>query len=336
MNPVHHLRDATETKAYRMEENVRLSAPTSIRERTLVSSETEEHAAVFAEIGYEAVRTGRGIGPNTTRVLASDDVTFVSARIGFPLVARATLGEDRVSIAIISAAPPGNRWCEIDVEPGTVLLYGPGAEHTATTQPGLEYTFASFRLQALEETADRLHLKLAPPAKGLVRALAPTSEVRLLTAILGIGDAEGTSIEAALDDHLDAFHAAVAAFSAEPPQRVVGAGARIDSRHIVHVCIEYSNAIERIPTLSEMCLVAHVSERRLRQAFTDTFDAPPRRYFRYRSLAQARRVLMNREVSDCTVSEVASDLGFHNFGRFAHSYQSAYGELPSATLKASS
>lgn len=245
------------------------------------------------------------------------------------------MGEDRVSIAIISGAPPGNRWCEIDVEPGTVLLYGPGAEHTATTQPGLEYTFGSFRLQALEETADRLHLKLIPPANGLVRALAPTPEVRLLTAILGIGDAEGTSIDTALDDHLNTFHAAVAAFSVEPPQRVVGAGARIDSRHIVHVCIDYADAIERIPNLSEMCLVAHVSERRLRQAFTDTFDVPPLRYFRYRSLAHARRILTNNEACDCTTSEVASDLGFHNFGRFARSYRSAYGELPSATLRAS-
>ena len=242
------------------------------------------------------------------------------------------MGDDRVSIAMIKAAPPGNRWCEMDVEAGTVLLYGPGAEHTATTTPGLEYVFGSFRLQALEETADRLHLQLLPPAKGVVRALASTPEVHLLTAILGISDNQGTSIESALDDHLDIFHAAVAALSIESPQRVVGAGARIDSRHIVHACIEYAEAIDRAPTLSEMCLVAHVSERRLRQAFTDTFDVPPLRYFRYRSLAQARHILVNREVSDCTVSEVASNLGFHNFGRFAHNYQSTYGELPSETL----
>ena len=245
------------------------------------------------------------------------------------------MSEDRVSFISITAATPGNRWCEIDVEPGTALLYGPGVEHTATVQPGLAYTFVSFRLQALEEAADRLHLELIPPAKGLAKALAPTPGVRSLTAILGIGGNQGTSIESALDDRLDTVYAAVAALTTEPPRRVVGAGARIDSRHIVHVCIEYAGAIERVPTISDLCLVAHVSERRLRQAFTDTFDAPPRRYFRYRSLAHARRILVNRGESDCTVSEVASDLGFHNFGRFAHSYQSTYGELPSATLKAS-
>ena len=94
----------------------------------------------------------------------------------------------------------------MDLEPGTVLLYGPGAEHTATSQGGLEYAFGSFRLQALEETADRLHLKLIPPAKGLVRALAPTPKVRSLTAILGLGDDQGTSIESALDGPIDTLH----------------------------------------------------------------------------------------------------------------------------------
>ena len=264
--------------------------------------------------------------------MVSDDVTIVSSRLGFPVLASATMSDDRISFVSITAAPPGNRWCEIDVEPGTTLLYGPGVEHTATTQTGLEYTFVSFRLQALEEAADRLQLKLIPPAKGLVRELAPMPGVHSLTAILGIGGDQGTSIESALDDHLDILHAAIAAFTTESSQRVVGAGARIDSRHIVHVCIEYAEAIDRAPTLSEMCLVAHVSERRLRQAFTDTFDVPPLRYFRYRSLAQARLTLANRGDSDCTVGEVASDLGFHNFGRFAHHYESTYGELPSETL----
>lgn len=301
-------------------------------ERAIISTETAEHAAVFAGIGYHSVRTGPGVGPNVTRVLVSDDVTIVSSRLGFPLLARATMLEDRVSFVSVTAAPRGDRWCEIDVEPGTALLYGPGVEHTAISQAGLEYTFVSFRHQALEEAADRLHLKLIPPAKGLAKALAPTPEVRSLTEILGIWGDQRTSIESALDDRLDIVYAAVAAFSTEPPQRVVGAGARIDSRHIVHVCIDYVEAIERVPTISDLCLVAHVSERRLRQAFTDTFDVPPLRYFRYRFLAQARLTLVNRRGSDCTVSEVASDLGFHNFGRFARRYESAYGEFPSETL----
>jgi AraC-like DNA-binding protein len=306
---------------------------TVTRTRYITAFDADEHAAVFSGMDMDVVRTGRGVGPNTTRVFASDDVTFVSSHIRFPLLSKTTTEEDRVMIAAISSAPPGNRWCGMDLEPGTVLLYGPGTEHTATSQPGLEYAFVSFRLQALEETADRLHLKLIPPAKGLVRALAPTPEVRSLTATLGIGNDQGTSIEPALDNRLDIFHSAVAAFTAESSVRVVGTGARIDSRHIVHVCIEYAEAIERVPTLTEMCLVAHVSERRLRDAFTNLFGMPPIRYFRFRSLAHARRILTDAEPAGQTVSGIASNLGFLNFGRFARQYEATYSELPSETLR---
>jgi AraC-like DNA-binding protein len=165
-----------------------------------------------------------------------------------------------------------------------------------------------------------------------VHALAPAPRIRPLTTILGIGADLGQSIKSAMADPFDTLHAAVAALSTEPLQRVAGAGARIDSRHVVHMCIEYAEAIERVPTISEMCLVAHVSERRLRQAFTDTFEVPPLRYFRHRSLSRARSVFVSREGVDLTVSEVATDLGFRNYGRFASQYRSAYGELPSATL----
>jgi AraC-like DNA-binding protein len=83
-----------------------------------------------------------------------------------------------------------------------------------------------------------------------------------------------------------------------------------------------------------MCLVAHVSERRLRDAFTDVVGVPPITYFRFRSLARARHILTHTGSPGRTVGDIASDLGFRNFGRFASQYNMTYGELPSATLTA--
>ena len=132
---------------------------------------------------------------------------------------------------------------------------------------------------------------------------------------------------------MDTIPAAMAALSNLDAEHEAGVGARVDSRILVHVCIEYSEAIGRIPTISEMCLVAHVSERRLRRAFQDTFAMAPVRYFRQRFLTQARWRLLSEECSEQTVSNIASDLGFHNFGRFARHYDETYGELPSVTLQ---
>jgi AraC family ethanolamine operon transcriptional activator len=133
--------------------------------------------------------------------------------------------------------------------------------------------------------------------------------------------------------HADMFHAAVAALSVERSARGTRWRSKIESRDVVHVCIEYADAIERTPTISEMCLVAHVSERRLRTAFTDILGVPPLRYFRYRALTNARRGLLNDGTPGHNVGTVASDQGFHNFGRFARHYEATFGELPSATRR---
>jgi hypothetical protein len=117
---------------------MRTTAPPIIRTRYVTAYEAETHSSAFEGMDMDVVRTGRGEGPNTTRVLTSGNITLVSSHIRFPLLSQTTTGEDRVIVAAISSAPPGSRWCGIDLEPGTVLLYGPGAEHTATSQVGLE------------------------------------------------------------------------------------------------------------------------------------------------------------------------------------------------------
>jgi AraC-like DNA-binding protein len=308
-------------------------SPTDTRTRTSVADEAEMYASSFPGLDVEVVRTGQGDGPNVTRRTEFEDVSLATGSIGFPMLGKANIGENTVLINLITSAPPGSRWCGIDLEPGTMMLYGPGARHTGVSPVGLSFSFVAINVQAIEETADRLELKLTLPEEGRVRTLNPVDEVRSLTRFLDLASDPPDSADIAEMHHLDALHAAVAALSIEQPVREVGAGAKIDSRYIVHVCIEYADAIERAPKISEMCLIAHVSERRLRDAFTDVFDVPPIRYFRFRSLARARRILTHTGLPGRTVGGIALDLGFRNFGRFARQYEATYGVLPSETLR---
>ena len=91
----------------------------------------------------------------------------------------------------------------------------------------------------------------------------------------------------------------------------------------------------RIPSVSELCLAAQVSERRLRQAFVDEFDLSPSRFFRHWALTLARQRLRSADGARHTVTEVAVDLGFNHLGRFAAYYRQLYGEAPSTTLESS-
>jgi AraC-like DNA-binding protein len=134
----------------------------------------------------------------------------------------------------------------------------------------------------------------------------------------------------------DVLRAMTHALSEEVRGLRVGCTNMIDSRHVVHDCIHYADAVQRIPSISELCLVARVSERRLRKAFTDEYDMPPTKYFRLWALAEAHRRLLHNDAHAETVTEVALGFGFNHLGRFSVQYKAIYGEKPSTTLSTDS
>ena len=131
----------------------------------------------------------------------------------------------------------------------------------------------------------------------------------------------------------DAARALVLALTDQQTEKRIGAGTTIDSRRVVHVCIDLAHAMERIPSIGEMCLAAHVSERRLREAFVQEFSQPPSRFFRDWALHHARLRLLAGEPPHVTVTGTAQDLGFFHLGRFAGHYRAVFGEKPSVTLQ---
>jgi transcriptional regulator GlxA family with amidase domain len=89
----------------------------------------------------------------------------------------------------------------------------------------------------------------------------------------------------------------------------------------------------RVP-LSRLCQVAGVSERGLRNAFYRVHGMGPQRWMLTERLRRVRRALTSPGPRSATVTEVATDYGFSELGRFAATYRQAFGEVPSATLRA--
>jgi AraC-like DNA-binding protein len=309
-----------------------LSTSADPLEILVVADEVDEYSSALPGLQLDVVRTGEGYGPNIARSVVFDDVAIGSGVVQFPVLGRTDIGDTDVVFGLVNSAPPGSRWCEIDVRPGTLLIYGPGSEHAAVSPAGIGYSFTLVDVRALEEHADEVELPIHSPERGEIRALAPSQRTKPLLRLLG--SLRDPLAPAALRrvTRRDALHAAAAALGDNSLRRRVGQGRRLDSRRLVSVCVEYADGIGRTPSLPELCLVAHVSERRLRTAFTDTVNLPPIRYFRYRLLNQARQRLLDSARSGVTVSGVAADHGFGHFGRFANGYQELFGELPSATV----
>ena len=85
--------------------------------------------------------------------------------------------------------------------------------------------------------------------------------------------------------------------------------------------------------VEDLATAAGVSERTLRTAFQEYFSVGPARYLKLRTLHQARRRLKAADPLKNTVTEIATQLGVWELGRFAHDYHCLFGELPSETLR---
>jgi AraC-like DNA-binding protein len=302
--------------------------------RTL-TDEAETYNSSVAGVDIHAVRAGPGSCPSEVLAATGEQFTLTASKVGFPMFSWTTIPDDMIVLGLTRAVPSGCRWCEIDLTPGSIVAYGPGAEHTARNLPGLDFIFAITSRERLDEYADRLGMRIDPPGRGEVHELARTAN----TSLVGQGfsafkDAamSGEYPSPAIAD--DVLLAMTHALGEEDRVRRIGCGRRIDSRDVVHSCLEYANSVDRIPSISELCLAAHVSERRLRKAFTDEFDLPPSQYFRAWALNEAHCRLAHDQRRRTTVTEVAHVLGFDHLGRFAGHYKQMFGECPSSTLEA--
>ena len=275
---------------------------------------------------------GLGTGPNRVLTVQDDGLMFTSSDIGFPLGTRTTIGDDHITIGCVEAAPPGSRWCEFDLRPGTVAVYGPCAEHTGISLPGLRFKFATIAADRLTELAAQLESPLELPPRGQVRELTSAPNARAFLSSMS-GLAAAANEPTLLQSRCDAVLGDVLFVLTETGRSMPACGpGSIASRHVVHQCMDDADATGRIPSISELCLAAHVSERRLRKAFVDEYDLPPSRFFRHWALTLAHQRLTSAEDDRHTVTNVALDLGFSHLGRFSGHYRKLYGESPSTTL----
>ena len=297
--------------------------------------EVDAYSASVAGVRLEAVRTGLGVGPHRVLSLRDDRFLFTSNDTGFPFRSTTTIGDEQVAVATVSDAPPGSRWCSIDLEPGAVIVYGPGAEHTGNNLAGAHVAYAFVDFEQVDDLAQRHQVPIAPPPRGEVRQLARSATTRaIVTALAELVHADQRHPDQLGRQCDDAARALVHALAVEDTVKCIGRGTAIDGRRVVHTCVEYVHATNRVPSISELCLIAHVSERTLREAFVEQFSQAPQRFFRDWALQQAHLRLRTGEPSRLTVSRIANDLGFFHLGRFAGHYRALFGETPSAPLRA--
>jgi AraC-like DNA-binding protein len=85
--------------------------------------------------------------------------------------------------------------------------------------------------------------------------------------------------------------------------------------------------------LPEICAAIGVSERTLRASCMEHLGMGPIRYLWLRRMHLAHRALVRTAPGTATVTEIATDNGFWELGRFAVAYRALFGEAPSTSLR---
>ncbi len=108
---------------------------------------------------------------------------------------------------------------------------------------------------------------------------------------------------------------------------------RVGRERIIGRCLEYFRQNAGQPMLvADLCRVAGVSERTLRNVFYEYFGVGPVRFLKARQLQEIRTALM-KAGSGHTVAQIASHFGVWDFSLFSRNYRALYGENPSDTLR---
>lgn len=104
---------------------------------------------------------------------------------------------------------------------------------------------------------------------------------------------------------------------------------------VLQRAIGYLEANAHLPiTVGDVALHCRVSVRTLQYAFRSRLAMSPMEYLRRVRLDRVHRDLITADPSNATVTAIASRWGFYNHGKFAEYYRSAYGRIPSHTLRA--
>ena len=115
--------------------------------------------------------------------------------------------------------------------------------------------------------------------------------------------------------------------------------ADVRSTHVHHATVirrfeEFIRANPGEPLyLSQLCAATGVSARTLLAICHEHLHMGPKRYLVLRRMHFARRALLMADPAKTTVTEIATDFGFWELGRFSVAYHSLFGETPSSSLR---
>ncbi len=306
------------------------------RSRTFIFSDPKSYqAAVPAK--WEILVTKKGDFQAKLTQVEMSRLWLQRASETLPRVVRSSVSVERPPIFFLTDAnQPPMHHSGIDVSFGDLVAIGSGSEHHHRTEGPVHW--ATISLMRGDLAAGGLALvgrDLAMPS--VTTHFRPSSS--LMSRLMKLGEAAGQLAKSTADipaqparalEHA-IVHALVMCLTEGTPAEI-----NLGRRRHLSIIAQFEEILAANRTrplyLSEICAAVGVSERTLRLLCHEHLGMGPIRYLWIRRMNLARDALVVADSAKSTVTEIATEFGFWELGRFSVEYRALFGETPSAVL----
>jgi AraC family ethanolamine operon transcriptional activator len=305
--------------------------------RTVVVDSIDCLRQPVSDADVEHVQLGRGLLRGTLTKAAFDDLSYAQADFSLPLRASGILGTTNVTISmLLGSAGKSKSWGQ-ELNAGDVFLSAPGKTLDAVFGERSNVTGISIAPH------DIASVFVGEPAlcdvgywmQNHQYTSAPQVSAAIAARVSQIASwlAQGPMLAGTTADFWR--RCLIEAFTANFVHSMSSdIGAIIPSTvKLVRVVEDYLRShSHRAVHVSELCSALTVSRRTLHRAFHDVLGIGPITFLRHYRLCLIHENLRRAVPGEVHVTDVATEFGFFELGRFAQLYLSLFGEYPSQTL----
>jgi AraC-like DNA-binding protein len=307
--------------------------------RTFVFTDPLSYQAAIRATDIELFPTRKGDFRAELMQIDLDRLCMQRGSESLPAISHAVITEDRLVIEfLVGADQPAFRHNGIDVSPGDMVINDRRLVHRRCFAPHHWGTMSLTRKDLAAATRVFMGREIAGPSITRIVRPTPALMTRLLTlheltarlAVTVPECFERPEVAKSLEHAL--VHAMIRCWaegmSIEPCLRI---------RNHSAVMARFEDFLAanrgRPAYLAEICAATGVSERTLRACCHEHLGVGPVRYLWLRRMHLARRTLIRADPAAVTVTQIATDHGFGELGRFSVQYRALFGESPSKSLQ---
>jgi AraC-like DNA-binding protein len=305
---------------------------------TTTFSDPGDYQAGFRGATINLVFTGPGIFAARLTSVSLPHLELFSMQESLPRIAYVSLAPKSVSFAFPMVSKTPVRWGGLEMKPDDLMSHGVGEHMHQCTKGASEWGIISVDPKFFACSSQALAgSEILPPGVGKVLRPPRANIVelkRLHTKACRLAETDARAVkhrEVARAIEQDIIYELVTCLAAD-----VGYGDTAKRCHCASIMSRLENVLaakhDRKMLMPELCKAIGVAERTLRNCCSDVLGMTPNQYLRLRRLNLVHLALQYADPVTATISEIAENYGFTEFGRLAGSYRTIFGETPSATL----